>query len=350
MAAPDAAVAVGALRVLGVVEALAEDAPLHREVLVVVERGAFVHRPAHRAVVEDDVGVVAAPDAVFLAGHLVAQAEAHEADDHVVGVVLDAVVGQADAVARRRLAGDGDVALGDGQAALELDDAGHVEDDGPGAGLTEGVAERSLVVVVLERGDVIDRATAAAGREHAAALGAREGARDAVFLGSGDEEVFIFEAGGRGRRGRFGLGLGRGRDRARPRGGAGGGNGADDELIGRTGLQVGDHDVAAADRSLLDLGTALVELPVVGRGARDGRPLEGQRSLRRTVEGDAGRDVGRLRLGFGFRTGAGGDKRNDGQQESQLQQVTLHSFSYSSAAQMSGPMPLGSLLRTFSWI
>ena len=45
LAAPDAAVAVGALVMSGVIEALADSAPLHGEVVVVVERGYLVNRP-----------------------------------------------------------------------------------------------------------------------------------------------------------------------------------------------------------------------------------------------------------------------------------------------------------------
>ena len=45
LAAPDASITMFTLRMVGILEALRKDAPLHREVLVPVERRAFVNGP-----------------------------------------------------------------------------------------------------------------------------------------------------------------------------------------------------------------------------------------------------------------------------------------------------------------
>ena len=64
LAAPDAAIAVSSLVVSCIVEALAECAPLHGEVVVVVERSHLVDTPRQRAVVEDEAVEVLAPAGV----------------------------------------------------------------------------------------------------------------------------------------------------------------------------------------------------------------------------------------------------------------------------------------------
>lgn len=131
--------------------------------------------------VDDDVmrvhGSEAVPAVGTVDGHiLVAQSEADEADD-VVGTGLHGIVGDADAVAGSRLSGDGGV-LGNLEGRFEVDGAGDVEEDGPGSGLRQRPAQRALRSgIVAEVGDVIDGATAAAGRVSAKAFGAREGER-----------------------------------------------------------------------------------------------------------------------------------------------------------------------------
>ena len=58
---PDAAIAMSTLGVTRVGEALCHGAPLHGEVVVVVERSHLVDAPAEGAVVEDDTRLVALP-------------------------------------------------------------------------------------------------------------------------------------------------------------------------------------------------------------------------------------------------------------------------------------------------
>ena len=58
---PDTAIAMSTLGVTGIGKALCHGAPLHGEVVVVVERSHLVDAPAEGAVVEDDTRLVALP-------------------------------------------------------------------------------------------------------------------------------------------------------------------------------------------------------------------------------------------------------------------------------------------------
>ena len=146
--------------------------------------------------VENDVLVVTAPDGIRAVGKVaarieVAQAETHIADDHVVGVDHDRPAGDADAAARGGLPRNGEVVVPDAQVARQVDRAGHVEDDDAFARGLDSGAERSGARVV-EVGDAVDPAAAAARRVHAAALGAGESAQHAVVLvGQGKPQVHV---------------------------------------------------------------------------------------------------------------------------------------------------------------
>ena len=128
-AAPDAAVAVGTLVVSGVGEALCYGAPLHGEVVVVVEGGHLVDAPAEGAVVYQDAVFLALPDGVGPVVHILflSAPYAYEADD-VVGARAYGAVAQRDAGVGGCLSGYGGVAA-DGEVALQGDDTGHIEDD-----------------------------------------------------------------------------------------------------------------------------------------------------------------------------------------------------------------------------
>ncbi len=175
LAAPDAAEAVRPLGVHRRIEALANDRPLEREVLVGVERGALVGAPRRGAVVDDHVGVVLAAQCVVLDVRLVAHAEAQEAHHHLLHAVeKDRIVAQADAVARGALAGDRDVAVANVQRLFEADGASDREEDDARVLLFERPAQGALRAVVGQRGDVEHLAAATAGGVHAAAFGAGE--------------------------------------------------------------------------------------------------------------------------------------------------------------------------------
>ena len=171
-AAPDGAVAVVTLDVYRLGEALAQDAPLHGEVLVAVEGGTFVRAPAHAAMVDDDVRGVASPHGVVFRFQFVSHAAADETDDDIGGALVfflflfisgdvQGVVFDADAIPRSSLSGDGEVAVLDYQPALQLDDSRYVEHDGAGAFHVDSGTQRAFAAVV-KVGDVIYDSSASA--------------------------------------------------------------------------------------------------------------------------------------------------------------------------------------------
>ena len=85
LAAPDAAIAVGALAVTGVVQAFANGAPLHREVIVVIERSHLVDAPREGTVVEHDARLLALPGGIgtVVRVFLLSATETDKADDVV---------------------------------------------------------------------------------------------------------------------------------------------------------------------------------------------------------------------------------------------------------------------------
>ena len=367
LAAPEAAIAVISLRVkFAVLHGLGDQAPLEGEILVAIEGSRLVHAPTHGAVVQDHVIQVTAPDAVLAVGlagcdvgfrprRLVAQAETDEPDDDVGSLQVHRIVLQADAVARSRLARDGEVALGNLEVGLELDDAGDVEDDGAGPALVHGPAQRAFRTGVLQSGHVQHLAAASAGRVHAAALGAREGARETVLLHFGDGEIGIILLGRGGCRpdgilGSFRPGIEPGHGR-----GAAGIDRLHAELVVRRLGQVIDRGVAGAAGSFLHLGAVLLEFPGIGSRARHVVPLELEAGFRGLVQfqvrgGGRGRHRGRRIHRIVLLTAAGGQEKAGKGQEGQFFSHTYCFCSYSRDAQMKGPMPLGSFSMIFSWI
>ena len=259
----------------------------------------------------------------------------------------EVVVLQADTVARSRLSGDGDIPVGDLERGLEFDDARHVKDDGAGTLLFDGRPERTGALVVQVR-HVDHLAAAAAGHPHAAALGTREGAREAVLLIGRDGEVGIGDR--RGRRG--------GRIRVHGSRGAGidPGGGGRAVLIHRLhaeavvrGLgEAGDDDVTVLRGSFLHFRTALLQLPLIGSRILHRVPLEGEAVVGGVVHDQARRGGGErvLRLRRRLVAAAGSQEKHHGEDGQNLS----HNFSYSREAQMKGPTPFGSFSTTFSWM
>ena len=133
-----------------------------------VHDGVVVARHAH-AVAGGGVGRRAVP------GVAAAEEESHEARD-AVALHAEGLAAQEDAAAGGRLSGNGDELVGDDQAVVERDDAGHIEHDGAwSANILNAVAERSRSGGVVERGDMIDRSPASANGEAPVALGSGEG-------------------------------------------------------------------------------------------------------------------------------------------------------------------------------
>ena len=117
---------MGALVMQAVIERLADNAPLHREVAAAAKVMRAVNGPAQRTMVHDrPVHVFGVERVIASFGAfgfvLVAQPEAEIADDDVGRVFnLERVVPEGDAIARRRLAGDSDIRFVQQQSALKL--------------------------------------------------------------------------------------------------------------------------------------------------------------------------------------------------------------------------------------
>src|SRR5690554_383943 len=132
-------------------QALGEDAPLQREVLVVIKRGTFVGGPTYRAVVDHNVFPTACPKSIFIPRDFsVAHPKAEEADNHVVCLNLHGVVGQGNTFARCRLSRQSEVSLADGELTGEVDGAGHLENDDARPLPVHRVAQRPGEAVILE--------------------------------------------------------------------------------------------------------------------------------------------------------------------------------------------------------
>ena len=91
LAAPDAAIAMGSLAMACVAKALANGAPLHGEVVVVIERGHLVDAPRERAVVEHHTCIVTrrAGIGAIVDVLLLSTANTDEAHHNVVAVRID---------------------------------------------------------------------------------------------------------------------------------------------------------------------------------------------------------------------------------------------------------------------
>ena len=134
--------------------------------------------------------------AVPIVDVLRAAAKTDVTDDDVVGVVDQSLVGDADAVARRGLAGDGDVGRFDEDRHLQVNDAGDVEDDDAWPGGFAGFAQRAWAGV-FEAGDDENLPASPAKAESSAALRAGERGDTCLrkifrFGGPGDEGFAFF--------------------------------------------------------------------------------------------------------------------------------------------------------------
>ena len=156
----------GRLRVAVVVEHVA----IHRDV--------FIETPRSGNVIHDDVADGIAAERIVTVSRIgIAATESQVANDDIVCLDLDRLVGEAHAIAGRSGTIDRDVRRANADALLEVNDAGDVEDDDAWAGRFDGLAERARAAVV-ERGDDVDFSAATAEGIHAAAPRAGKG-RDA---------------------------------------------------------------------------------------------------------------------------------------------------------------------------
>ena len=145
--------------------------------------------------VQDDIVLVASPDAVFTVTgirSLISQAETKETDNHVVGTDIRRIILQADAIAGGCLAGNGQVSFFNLQLRLQLNDPGHIEYNRAGARLLNRPAKGTLGTIIGQFGHMQHLTSAAAGGIHAATFGSGEGQGAHILLGSGNFEIGIF--------------------------------------------------------------------------------------------------------------------------------------------------------------
>ena len=186
LSSPDAAVAVCTFFVYGVGQTFADDAPLQGQVTVVVERATLVGAPAQRTVVDDDVAVrlIGIHGVVAFLHDVGSHTRADKADDDVVGLYIERIVLQADAVARCGLSGDGQIAVAHLERLLQFDDAADGKDDGAGSLLVDGPAQGALRTVVLERRYGVNGSACPSGGVFACSVGTGKG-RDGGAVGRG---------------------------------------------------------------------------------------------------------------------------------------------------------------------
>ena len=123
VAAPDAAEPMRSLDVTGVIQAFRDHAPLHREVLAVVDRHRLVNAPAGRNMVDYEVLLAPATDRIVIDSRCGAHSHPQGADDDLIGINAQGIVFEADAVSGRGLPGNGDERAGDLQGAFQSDGA-----------------------------------------------------------------------------------------------------------------------------------------------------------------------------------------------------------------------------------
>ncbi len=147
------------------IKAFAKDAPLQCKILDIVERTRFVDRPAHGAMVDHDIMVIARigieriiDDAIGIA-----ETETNITEDNVAAFDGSCILTDTDTVARRRLPGNGEAVFLDLQCAVEINRSRYLEYDGA-VTLANGIAQATGAGVV-EVGHFIHRTIPASYRQ-----------------------------------------------------------------------------------------------------------------------------------------------------------------------------------------
>ena len=138
---------MGTLGMTRVGKTLSNSAPLHGEIVVVVEGSHLIDAPAEGTVVEDDACLVALPCSIrsVIDVLLLSASYAKETDDIVVSR-LHCKIAQGDARRRSSLSEDGDV-ICYLEISFQSNDASHIEDDDSFTRL-DSLSERTSSAVV----------------------------------------------------------------------------------------------------------------------------------------------------------------------------------------------------------
>ena len=183
LAAPLGGIGTRTLGVLGIIETLANDAPLDGGIVCVVGCQTLFHRPRHRTMVNDDVLTVFHVQSCEALVGLVAGTEAHIADNDVVLVDIQRIACYADAAARRRLSEDAHVRVIHLQLRRQEDGSRRVKQNSSRrvVACPQGPAQRArhqlVVCAVVIAGHVIHLAATSAGSILAIAVSGRESQR-----------------------------------------------------------------------------------------------------------------------------------------------------------------------------
>jgi len=124
-------------------------------------------------------------DAVILLAGQIAETAAQVTHDDIMCSDHERVIAQADAIARRRLARDGDVGIFDNQFSRQSDQAGNAKDNDAGTfGFTRGAETARPVVAEICYRDYLAAATSR--RRRAKAFSAGKGSKLSRSAGAGD--------------------------------------------------------------------------------------------------------------------------------------------------------------------
>ena len=162
----------------GIVQGFSDDIPLERQICGASGGKALIRRPRDRAVIDN--GMVARGHAHAAVRGAIAVTDTHTdiADHNILRAHrAEIIVYERDAVAGGGLSCHIDIAavLRDAERILQRNDAAHVKDDRPRSlERTQTVAERTLLAVFVQIGDVVHGAAAAAACKSPVALGCRK--------------------------------------------------------------------------------------------------------------------------------------------------------------------------------
>ena len=150
---------------------------MYGDVASAINGQALIDAPADGAMVDNDVVFVHCTETVSLVmfNIFIAQAEAHETDDNVVGCYDKRIVGHTNTITWSRLSGNGDIVVLELHFLVQMDGAGYIEDDGTFSFLVDGITQGTWLVVVVEGCDVIDLTASSACGVHSEAFSAGEG-------------------------------------------------------------------------------------------------------------------------------------------------------------------------------
>ena len=156
-----------------IVERLGDQRALERDIFRAARAEGFVNRPTDGAMVNDAVIRRSHAHAVERGAGNISRPHANVADDDIRRAQHSEIIfAEADALARRRLPGDGEVGIRrmNDEPRFERDKTGDLEDNSARAGLLDGITQTAGTGVV-QIGDMDDASAAPAGGETAIARG-----------------------------------------------------------------------------------------------------------------------------------------------------------------------------------